>query len=282
MENIEETLDNAENEESNHGEELALTNGWSPLDEFKGDKSKWVDADTFNKRNEIKNTNNHQLKADLQAVKQQMADLTQKAAQSAAKEAKFHQEELKAERERLVAIKKESIAEGDGDKFTEAEEALEKLKKQERDVKETIRQAEAKPAPQVENAEYTSWVADNKWYLENKSLQLKANLIATDYLDSGYTPNRELFDKIKDDIVEMYGKKYPKELGVDLSLERGGPATSKGGGDAPKGGTTVNNLSAVYKQTMERMASEYPESQRANFIKSYLEAAGTNPEAWRK
>ena len=116
-------VDNEQNVESNAIEEQALTLNWTPQDEFKGNPDKWVDAETFVKRHNIKQSNNHELKAEVDSLKSQVKDVLRAAQASEAKLLVQHQEELKLERERLLMIKREGITEGDGDKVVEAEEA---------------------------------------------------------------------------------------------------------------------------------------------------------------
>ena len=108
--------------------------GWVPQEEFHGDPNQWRDADTFlRKGREINgflrkdleklNTRNATLEAELTEPRETMTEFS-----------KFHQETAKREYDRalrdLRELKKEAIAEGDGDRVVQIEDAIDQLKQE--------------------------------------------------------------------------------------------------------------------------------------------------------
>lgn len=189
-------VDNEVPAESNESEVKARRLGWVPKEEFKGDESKWRDADEFLQRGE---EIQGYLKADLERLHQTLSQRDREIVeirQTMDEFRKFHNEtEARAYKraiEELKQLKVSAIEDGNGQKVVEIDEQIDMLKEAQQKPK-----AEApKPSAQV-NQEYVEWAQSNPWYAQDRELQELAD-------DFG-----EIVKKSKPDLV---GKAFLEEV----------------------------------------------------------------------
>lgn len=165
-------------------EQEARGQGWVPLEEFRDDESKWVDADTFVKRgreiNPILRKNNESLRKELDKAKKDA-----KEAIEAAKEFREYQKErfdekvrsYEAQIEELKRAKKDAISQGDGDRAVAIDDTIDALREEKQSLKkpEAPRQAEEAQelAPELE-----AWIERNSWYGKDNEDSYEATEIA--------------------------------------------------------------------------------------------------------
>ena len=147
--------------------------GWVPQEEFKGDPDTWRDADAFLKRGrEI----NGFLRKDLDKLNNRNAALENelKEMRDAMQEfSKFHADTAKREYERALRdlrdLKKEAIAEGDGDRVVQIEEAIDQLKAEKLpEVKVPQEQPKIDPV-------FVAWRDQNQWYGSDEDMTVFAD-----------------------------------------------------------------------------------------------------------
>jgi len=147
--------------------------GWVPQEEFHGDPNQWRDADTFlRKGREINgflrkdleklNTRNATLEAELTELRETMTEFS-----------KFHQETAKREYDRalrdLRELKKEAIAEGDGDRVVQIEDAIDQLKQ------EKPPEVKAPKEPPKVDPVFIQWREQNQWYGTDEDMTVFAD-----------------------------------------------------------------------------------------------------------
>ena len=155
----------------------ARKGGWVPKEEYRGDESSWVDAETFVERgrqiNPILRANNERLKkeiaerdrkhqAEIDEMKQSVEEF--KAFQREASERKVNQ--LQAELKTLRAARSEATSQEDHEKAAEIDERIDAVKDQVQEAK-TVKQETPKPkAADVQEftPEMKRWFNDNPWY----------------------------------------------------------------------------------------------------------------------
>lgn len=156
-------------------EQEAKLQGWVPQAEFKGDESKWVDAETYVDRGRhimpILQNNNKRLVSELDSVKSVVESLKLTVAnqsQSMEELKKFHEESSRAQvekvRRELLADLKNAKSEGDIDQEIELTSELSKFDAAQKIVKE----APPAPAPLKQEAQMhpdtVAWMKENSWY----------------------------------------------------------------------------------------------------------------------
>lgn len=157
-------------------EVLARQDGWVPKEEYRGDESKWVDAETFVERGKqilpILRSNNERLKKEL-AEKTNKFEIEITELRSTAEEFKrFTKEaadrkvkEMEKQLRELRAAKSEATAQEDHSRAAELEEQIDSVKDQVAKAKEPPKEPEKKEeAPPELPAYIQEWMGKNTWY----------------------------------------------------------------------------------------------------------------------
>lgn len=231
-------------------EQEARTLGWVPQEEFKGDPSKWVSAETFVERGHtvmpILRKNNEKLEA---MVRQQTAEIERmknlyNASQESIQELqKVHAEATKkavadARKEVMTQLRaaKES---GDIDTEMQLTEQLAEIKAAENDLKNAQPPAAA-PAP-VQSAQagadavhpdFAGWQAEHTWFGTDQRKTLRAMGIAQELRADPENDNlqgRAFFDKIVE-VMEERTSGIPRSSKVGESRPSGSPMSGGGRG----------------------------------------------------
>lgn len=192
-------------------QEQALSQGWVPKDDYKGDPEKWVDAAEFLRRGELFAKIEHQNK-ELKDVKRALQEIT-----------KHHRQvseiEYKRALDTLRAQKKTALEEGDADAVIAAEEAIDAVKEHQR---------AAQFEPQVEQSgdahpEFVEWKNKNSWYENDPDLNAWANGLAPRYVSQGLSPSQVL-QKLSEEVKVKFPNKFqnPRQSRPS-AVEGGGP-----------------------------------------------------------
>lgn len=225
----------------------AKSMGWVPAEEFRGDPSKWADAETFVKRGEqfmpLLKANNNRLKSEYQKLEQEVRGLKSllTASHEAIEELKaFHSEDTKA---KVAAVKQQlleqlKIAKNDGD--TEAETRLtEELIDLKAAQREPAKPAPAKPSaaapaePQVD-PELTAWMAKpgNEWFGSNRRKTQLAFGIAEELRadpSNDHLIGQAFYDRVAEEVAETLGE--TRSVPSKVASSRGGSGGSSGAGN---------------------------------------------------
>ena len=151
-------------------EDRAREQGWRPVEEFEGDKSKWVSAETFVAKGELINKI-ESLGKELKNTKKAMAMLQD-----------HHKQVKEAEFTRAVNFlkqqKKQAYEQGDVDKIMELDEQIAEVKETQKKQSELINQQENEIHPN-----FTRWVSNNAWYQNDNELREAADAIGLSHAD---------------------------------------------------------------------------------------------------
>jgi hypothetical protein len=228
---------------SEENEAKAKQMGWVPKEDFRGDESKWVDADEFVERGEqimpILKKNNERLLAENNETKRQLEELRalHRNSQEAIDELKkFHSADTqrqvdKAKKELLAGIK-QAKRDGDVDVEEDLRQELEELKGAEKGAQEKTAALPPPPQPVVD-PDFISWRGENDWFekdMKRTALMMGiATEIRNDPANNGLR-GRAFYDKASreaDAILNPSGRKTSK-------LEEGG-SRGDNGSAGPKG-----------------------------------------------
>ena len=238
----------------------AKVEGWTPQSEWKGDPSRWVDAETFVKRGEeilpIVNAKNRKLVETVDGLRREIDDL--KVGNSQFRE--FHEQALTRERQakesaiaQLEAVRKKAITDGDGEAFDRADKQITKLR------------AQPDKTPQLSDGQ-KAWLAENPWYESDRVLRALA-----DGLSDGLAQERpelvgkkgfldELTKRVKAEMPHKFENPNRQRETVENTQQRG-----NGNGKAK----TYENLPADAKTACDRFVRTIPGFTKEQYVATF-------------
>lgn len=267
---------NTPDQDTSDYEALAREMGWRPEGEFKGDKSRFVDAKTFYERGL---TILPIVQAENSALRAAMARTQEDARRALEIAERAHTRELDQVREELAAtklVRKEAVTENDGDKFEAAEARIAQLEEQ-------LKARPSQEAPPLDPG-YTAWLdrPEQAWFRGDDEAQAMADGLAR---LSKYKPligqREKLWDAVIGDIKKM---RDGQRAGVKADLERPGPqGAGKGNGEVRRGAGTrsYDNLSEEFRKQCDRQYKDFGISTtKEKWRERYV--SGISEDAFRK
>ncbi len=264
--------------------------GWIPAEEFHGDKSRWVDAETYVERGEtvlpILQATNKKLREEQAALKAQVEALSasfrnaeenvKALNDSAAEMAKLQYNRALTN---LKAQKAEALREGDHDAVVEVDEAIADLKAK----------GEPKPAARTPNAPdpivdtksvyFAEWAQEEgvkEWLNIDTRKTAMAVAITTELAQKDGLKGRALLNRVKEEMAETFGSQSRRAFGSDkMEGSRGGAGTPSG----TRGGKSWDALPSEAKEAANKMEARLVgvgkihkdrASWRASFVKQYF------------
>lgn len=229
-------------------ESEAKLQGWKPQEEFGGDTSKWVDAQTFVERGEqfvgfLKpqlDRINSQLKQQKQ-INQDLHAFHTKQNEKQLSEIRILETQLQAKRAK-------AIDDGDGQTFTQTEAQLKNLEKSKNDIKVPL-------SPDAPPEWFNQWTEKEPWYGSDKVATRVADGIAEELRASGTPLIHEEFMKKVAELtkLELPNKFKNKKRDSPADVEDGGNL----GGDTVRGsGGKFTSLPKEAKATCERLIKQ--------------------------
>ena len=168
----------------------ARADGWVPKEEYRGNESDWVDAETFVERgrqiNPILRANNARLKKELEAERKRFEKELEDMRKSTEDVKTFIQEanerkvqNLEKQLKELRAARSEATAQEDHEKAADIEEQIDKVKEAVTAAKAPAPEPQPKPQDNVEvTPEMQTWFGNNQWF-DSPDYQEETALVAT-------------------------------------------------------------------------------------------------------
>lgn len=239
--------------------------GWVPEEEFRGDKAKWVDAETFVKRGKeqlpLLLAENRRLKGKVDSLTGKVGQLETlfEGSQEALVELKrFHEEtfdaRIKAEKERLKDKIIKAREDDDVRAELDAKEELDNLSEEVRTVtKEAKKPEPAKKPPPPQQAEdtpeFAAWRSVNPWFLTDpRKASVVFGLAQQLRAENPEVVGKPFFDLLDEAIDEVMPSARPTKSKVEPSR-----AGSGGGGNDK----SYAGLPADAKATCDRQSKMF-------------------------
>lgn len=234
----------------------ARNHGWTPKDDFKGDPSKWVDAETFAKRADevmpFLKKQNGAMKREIDDLKRQMrkaADYFSKAEERAYKQAA-------ADIERKHS---EAVEVGDTVAAKQAVADLRTLEKDFEQAKDGAGDVDDKPNPDDLRKELNDWIEANDWYVLDDKKRAYADLQAERMgLAEHWTGGRKAwFDELAKRVDGKFSEKPVAHVNAG------------GNRPGPKGGKSFADLPPEARKLCDKWVSSGLIKSRDDYVKNY-------------
>ena len=241
-------------------EQEAALQGWVPQAEFKGDESKWVDAESYVERGKhimpILQSNNKRLLSELDSVKSVVESLkltVSNQSQSMEELKAFHQESTKAQvdkaRREILADLKEAKTDGDVDQEIQLTADLSKFDAAQVAAKTApVQQAQA---PQQEQLapDTVKWMNENPWYgVDLERTGLMDGVAKRMRAENSPLSGTAFIEAAAAIVAERFGE--PAQARTS-KVEQGG----RGGSASTGGGAGYNSLPSEAKEQCDRQGA---------------------------
>lgn len=192
-------------------EDRARTQGWKPKEEFDGDVSKWVSAETFVAKGELIDKIEY-LGKKLKDSERAIDMLKQHHGQ--VKEAEF-----KRAVQFLQAQKKEAFKEGNADLIIAIDDKIEEVREAAREAKQQATVQDTLEEDPGDHPSFVSWVSENDWYNKNPEMRKDADALGLDYASAH---PRLAPEKVLKYVSQEMKKLYPEHFSNPLRSKPSG------------------------------------------------------------
>lgn len=197
-------------------EDRAREQGWRPKEEFEGDVSKWVSAETFVAKGELIDR--------IEQLGKKLKDSDKTIAMLKEHHSKVKESEFRRAVEFLKQQKKQAYENGDVDKIIEIDDKIAEV----RDTQKAQKAQDTVDASPEAHPAFQSWVSENKWYESDSEMRADADAFGEAYArnNSDKTP-QEVLEYVARKIKKIYPEKFvnpnrSKPTGVESSGTRQG------------------------------------------------------------
>ena len=260
---------------TNEVETTALAMGWIPKEKFRGDESKWVDAETYVERGQtflpfIK-AENRKLQERLEQATGTIGRLEAAVTESTSAIEALKKYNSEMNQQRVQQLRKDIMAElaeakrsGDVEREVELQDQLTDAKAALKTAQTTEVKPEPKPNgstqqvdPAVTNA-WNQWVAENDWWNTNDVMRAMAVDTAAKMNASGELkpsmPAAERFEAVGRKVIARYEELTNQSVRSTSRVESG--KGNSGEGSQGNGGKSYANLPAEAKAACASFARD--------------------------
>ena len=177
----------------------ALASGWVPKEEFlaRGDaeEHKWVDAGEFLRRGELFRKIEDQSK-QLKDVRSALNEMKKLHSQ-------VREVEYKRALDALREQKRTALQEGDADAVIAAEERIDLVKEQAKQLQQEPQEV----AEKTEHPEFVQWTSRNAWYKNSAPMKAFADALGRELAAAGNAP-AEVLKKVEAEVRKEFPNKF--------------------------------------------------------------------------
>lgn len=179
-------------------EDIAREQGWRPKEEYDGDPTKWVSAETFVAKGE--------LIAKIESLGRKLKDTEKTMQMFKEHHAKVKETEFKNAVAFLKQQKKEAYEQGDVDKIMELDDKLAEVRETQKRQAEVVQEASAT------NPDFEQWVSENDWYNKDSEMRSDADMVGAAYKRNNPAKGpQEILDYVTKKIKQMHPDKFQNQ-----------------------------------------------------------------------
>lgn len=224
------TTNETTSQETPSVEDLARSQGWVPIEEFSGDKSKYVSAETFVAKGELIDR--------IEQLGKKLKDSEKTIKMLSEHHSKVKESEFKRAVAFLKQQKKQAYENGDVDRILELDDKIAEVRETQKTQKQ---QEEIDEAPESHPA-FQSWVSENKWYETDSEMRADA-----DTFGEAYARNNK--DKTPAEVLEYVTKKIKKAYPEKFTNPNRNKPTGVEGGSGTRQGSSRDTFSLTEEET---------------------------------
>ena len=211
-------------------EDRAREQGWRPKEEFDGDASKWVSAETFVAKGELIDR--------IEQLGKKLKDSDKTIAMLKEHHGKVKEAEFKRAVEFLKQQKKQAYENGDVDKILELDDKIAEVRDTQ---KAQLQQEKVNDTPESHPA-FQSWASENKWYETDSEMRADA-----DAFGEAYARNNQ--DKTPQEVLEYVTKKIKKAYPEKFTNPNRNKPTGVESGSGTRQGSSRDNFTLTEEET---------------------------------
>lgn len=200
----------------------ARAEGWKPIEQYKGDRAKWIDAKEFVERGEnilpLVKAQNSKLKGELESTKQSIAEMRRSMdefklfhEETSAKLKKDAREAYTKAEADLKAARKAAREDGDYDKVDEINDAISELKVEAKEAEaKATKKAPTNQSPDdiSKTPEFRKWAEENAdWFGKDERRSRYAVTVGQEIrAKNPGIPIAEFLEKVSEEVNELFGE----------------------------------------------------------------------------
>jgi len=211
-------------------EDRAREQGWRPKEEFDGDASKWVSAETFVAKGELIDR--------IEQLGKKLKDSDKTIAMLKEHHGKVKEAEFKRAVEFLKQQKKQAYENGDVDKILELDDKIAEV----RDTQKAQKQQEQVNDTPESHPAFQSWASENKWYETDSEMRADA-----DAFGEAYARNNQ--DKTPQEVLEYVTKKIKKAYPEKFTNPNRNKPTGVESGSGTRQGSSRDTFTLTEEET---------------------------------
>lgn len=196
-------------DDANDAEARAFRQGWRPKEEYRGDPSKWVDAEEFLRRGEeqmpLLRQNNRELERKVSRAEQRLLEQNEVLQDMHKRLATADRRAYDRAKAELEAARESAVAAGDTEGFRRVSASIEEL-----GPRPTEAPAPKQPAQPAGDPVVLDWLEENQWFKNDRTLNMRA--VAEDAAVMEEHPEystEERLAEVKNRVMAAFPSKFP-------------------------------------------------------------------------
>jgi hypothetical protein len=232
--------------------------GWAPEDQWRGDPSRWVDAQTFLDRGKNRiPILNERIKHQAEQLNEMQATLAQFAEHYGTVQKNAYERAIRD----LKAMQQEAVADGDTAKFSQVDQQIEHLRQNPPSA------PNIRPPDPSQDPVFQEWLSDNPWYSTDKELGTYAESVGNFIRQRNPSlVGGDFLSEVSKEVRERFPDKFGGKARPVPTVEGARASTPK-----PKTGKSYSDLPAEAKQACDRFVKQKLLT-REQYIKDYFGA----------
>ena len=209
--------------------------GWVEEERFRGDKSRWVDADKFVERGEtelpILRERLRKMDGTIVGLKDTISGMRDTFGEFKEQQQKISAGAYNKAMADIKAKQRTAAEEGDIDLFDSVEKEKDALIDRyvdEQPTEPTLESTDNQVSPEEEASykEFDNWVADNSWYSKDAVLKGYAQSLSVEMQESKGLNGIDLYNAVRDNVKLHFPEKFPEDTIVKTTVSGSGDYVS--------------------------------------------------------
>lgn len=237
-------------------ETRAVEMGWSPKDQWRGDPTKWMDADVFVERGEqllpFVRAENRRLRERMEGQGQELNSLRSQIKELTDFNSEMTTERLKTKRVELTGKIKEARESGDVEAEMELADELAEVNTKIREPKTKSTNPSPSESDPTQNPEFKEWTTANEWFGSDQRRTDYAMAVAQRLRVEKGLSGRALLTAVGAEVAEVFGTNSRRREPSRVDSSSGTPPRNSEGN-----GRAYSDLPADARAVCDRQVAKF-------------------------